>query len=429
MRSAVTTHPVLSVDKISKRYATYRSNFSRFATWFGVDVAPLSEFWAVKDISFEMAKGQCLALIGQNGAGKSTLLKLITGIVKPTMGQIRVTGRISALLELGLGFNPELTGRQNIYQAGGLIGFPREQLNEYMPSVEEFADIGEFFDQPLRVYSSGMQARLAFSLATAIRPEVLIVDEVLAVGDMAFQRKCFRRLEEYQQEGTAILFVSHGMESVKRLCEKAIWIDHGKMRAFGPSKDICEEYEREQLGFKANTGRAGPNTAVVRTAHFDPALASGARGDSYGDGDGYIEKFWISDSSGNAVNVVGSDEDFVVNYVVRFESTCTDVWFGMMIKTVDGVCVYANHTDSEFEPANFDRGDRIVVKFVLKNALAPGTYFLNCGTNHAKCGGRRVLHRIVDVSMLRVTAAGKTNVSGVTDLRGVVTVAKADLIR
>jgi lipopolysaccharide transport system ATP-binding protein len=177
--------PVLHVDRVGKRYATYGSNLARFATWFGAKVHPLDEFWAARDISFSLRKGEALALIGQNGAGKSTLLKLITGTVRPTTGAVAVAGRVSAILELGLGFNPEFTGRQNIYQAGGLMGFSRERLTALMPEMEDFAELGEFFDKPLRVYSSGMQARLAFSLVTAVRPDVLIVEGLNELGRLA----------------------------------------------------------------------------------------------------------------------------------------------------------------------------------------------------------------------------------------------------
>ncbi|RVC41186.1 ABC transporter ATP-binding protein, partial [Mesorhizobium sp. M4B.F.Ca.ET.088.02.2.1] len=171
---------VLSVSHLSKRYASYASSLERFAGWFGAPVKPTEEFWPVKDISFSLAAGEALGLIGQNGAGKSTLLKLITGTVRPTEGTAHVSGRISAILELGLGFNPEFTGRQNAYHGGGLMGHSQARLNELMPHIEDFAEIGEFFDQPVRTYSSGMHARLAFALATAERPEVLIVDEVLS---------------------------------------------------------------------------------------------------------------------------------------------------------------------------------------------------------------------------------------------------------
>ncbi|WP_404401331.1 ABC transporter ATP-binding protein [Pelagibacterium halotolerans] len=233
---------VLHVEGVGKCYAAYSSNMARFASWFGAKVRPVSEAWAVRDIGFTLNRGEALALIGQNGAGKSTLLKLITGTVRPTTGRISVAGRISAILELGLGFNPEFTGRQNVYQAGGLMGFSQEELTRLMPEIEDFAELDEYFDEPLRVYSSGMQARLAFSLATAVRPEVLIVDEVLSVGDSYFQHKSFDRIRQFKEEGTAILFVTHSMGDVRALCERVILLDQGKVLRDGPPDEVVDYY-------------------------------------------------------------------------------------------------------------------------------------------------------------------------------------------
>lgn len=233
---------LLSVSGVGKCYATYSSNLARFATWFGASARPVSEYWAVKDVSFDLRPGEALALIGQNGAGKSTLLKMITGTVRPTKGQIAVNGTISAILELGLGFNPEFTGRQNIYQAGGLMGFSHEKLATLMPDIEAFAEIGEFFDQPLRMYSSGMQARLAFALVTAVRPDVLIVDEVLSVGDSYFQHKSFDRIRQFKDEGAAILFVSHALSDVRSLCDRVLLLDKGTVLKDGQPDEVVDYY-------------------------------------------------------------------------------------------------------------------------------------------------------------------------------------------
>lgn len=421
----------LAIQTVGKSYPAWGSNLARFASWFGAPVKPPSEFWAVRDVSFSLQRGEALALIGQNGAGKSTLLKMITGTVRPTTGSIGVNGRISAILELGLGFNPEFTGRQNIYQAGGLMAFSREELSRLLPEIEEFAEIGEFFDAPLRVYSSGMQARLAFALATAVRPEVLIVDEVLAVGDMAFQRKCFRRLEEYQKGGTSLLFVSHALDSVVRLCEKALWLDRGAMRKIGPSKEICEAFERESLGFQENADGPVKHGSTDKGGHFDSDFAVREWGQQYGDGDARIEKFWLADAFGRAVNVVPAGEDFSINYVVRFVRGCEDVHFGMMVKTVDGVCVFATHFDAqgyEYASRNFAPGEIIQVQFRSKNNLAPGTYFLNCGTNHLKNGKRVVLHRVIDVDCMRVTPHASRNLTGIVDLHASIAVTKVEAV-
>ena len=233
---------VLSVANVGKRYATYPSLLHRLSSWFGFSTKLRGEFWANSNISFEVRRGEAVALIGANGAGKSTLLKMITGTVRPATGSIHVAGRISAILELGLGFNPELTGRQNIRQAGALMGYSQDELTELMPGIEAFAEIGLFFDQPLRVYSSGMQARLAFSLATARRPDLLIVDEVLSVGDSYFQHKSFDRIREFKAAGTTILLVTHALADARSLCDRVVLIDKGKILKDGAPDEVIDFY-------------------------------------------------------------------------------------------------------------------------------------------------------------------------------------------
>mgnify|MGYP000465791091 FL=1 len=233
---------VLHVDDVSKRYASYSSETMRFLSWFGFPTKPASEFWALRNLSFDMNRGECLALIGQNGAGKSTLLKIITGTVRPSSGNVHLAGRVSAILELGIGFNPDLTGRENVYHSGGLLGMTHQQLEELMPSIEDFAEIGEHFDHPLRTYSSGMQGRLAFSLATAVRPDILIVDEVLSVGDSYFQHKSFQRILKFREEGTSILFVTHSLGAVREICDRVILLDKGEKIRDGRPDEVIDFY-------------------------------------------------------------------------------------------------------------------------------------------------------------------------------------------
>ncbi len=233
---------VLDVQGVSKRYATYKSAAHRALSWFDIPVSPESEFWALKDITFKVDSGQASAIIGPNGAGKSTLLKLITGTVRPTSGTIRVGGRTHAILELGLGFNPEFSGRQNVYMAGGMMGLSGTQIDRVIDEIAEFAELGDFFEQPLRVYSSGMQARLAFSVATAVRPDLLIVDEVLSVGDSYFQHKSFDRIRRFKEEGSSILLVTHGMSDVRALCDRVILLDKGRVLKDGVPDEVVDYY-------------------------------------------------------------------------------------------------------------------------------------------------------------------------------------------
>lgn len=205
-----------------------------------------NEFLALDHVSFKLEKGKTLGLIGKNGAGKSTTLKLISGILKPTEGSIKTYGNIVPMLELGAGFDLELTGKENIYLNGAILGYSKEYLESKFDEIVEFAEIKEFIDMPIRNYSSGMMARLAFSIASVVQPEILIVDEILAVGDVAFQEKSFNRMKELMSGGATVLFVSHDLEKIEEMCDKVIWLDHGKVVMFGDTDEVCEAYKKAQ---------------------------------------------------------------------------------------------------------------------------------------------------------------------------------------
>ena len=202
-----------------------------------------TEFYALKEVGFTIERGESVALIGANGSGKSTMLKLIAGVMHPTVGSVDIDGTIAPLIELGAGFDMDLTARENIYLNGAVLGYDNAFIDEHFDEIIEFAEIGEFVDVPLKNYSTGMVARLGFSIATQVKADILVVDEVLAVGDFMFQQKCHKRMEELLEGGTTLLFVSHDAEQVKRLCKRAIWLDHGKLMADGPAEEVCEKYK------------------------------------------------------------------------------------------------------------------------------------------------------------------------------------------
>jgi lipopolysaccharide transport system ATP-binding protein len=233
---------ILKVKGIGKAFRAYRSEWQRFGRWFGLPLKPSEENWVIRDIHFDIEAGEAIGIVGQNGAGKSTLLKIITGTLKPTEGQLHVNGRISAILELGMGFNLELTGRQNVRHVAGLMGFSSEQIDNTMSEIEFFAEIGEYFDEPVRTYSSGMQMRVAFAVATAWRPEILIVDEALSVGDTYFQHKSFTKIREYREQGTTLLIVSHDRNAIQTLCNRAILLDKGSVIKDGAPEEVFDFY-------------------------------------------------------------------------------------------------------------------------------------------------------------------------------------------
>ena len=232
----------LHVQNLGKSYRKWGSELRRVASWFVPSIAPREEHWVLKDVTFSIGPGEAVGVVGQNGAGKSTLLKLITGTTQPTQGQVQLRGRVSAILELGMGFNPDLTGRQNAYHSAGLMGYSQADIERAMPEIEAFAEVGEYFDQPVRTYSSGMQMRVAFSVATAFKPDLLIVDEALSVGDSYFQHKSFDRIRQFRNEGVSIMMVTHGMGDVRTLCDRVILLDKGIVLKDGQPDEVVDYY-------------------------------------------------------------------------------------------------------------------------------------------------------------------------------------------
>ncbi len=264
--------PVIEFNKVSKRFLLHQQRTSlQERLTRSVRPAPASEeFWALRDVSFSVEQGESIGLIGHNGAGKSTALKLMTRILEPTSGTVSMQGRVAALLELGSGFHPDLSGRENVYLYGSLMGFGRREMQQRLDAIVEFAEIGDFFDMEVKHYSSGMYTRLAFAAATEVDPEILITDEVLAVGDETFQRRCMERIYRFRRMGKTIVFVSHALEVVRTLCDYAVWLDKGVVRAFGPSSEVIDEYladvnrkERERVDrLRASSDNDDPDNAL-----------------------------------------------------------------------------------------------------------------------------------------------------------------------
>lgn len=390
----------ISVDRAGKAYKQYPSKLAKVIDWF-TPIEKHSKKWVLKDVSFNIGAGESVAIIGVNGAGKSTLLKMITGTTKPNAGTIDANGRIAALLELGMGFHPDFTGRQNVYMAGQIQGMTVDEINSVFDDIISFADIGDYIDQPVRVYSSGMQVRLAFAVATAIRPDILIVDEALSVGDAAFQRKCYRKIEYFQEKGTTLLFVTHDIETVKRLCQKAIFIHNGTLFNFGPAKTVCDQYEEILFGGSKTTS----NKKSTLQAIVDPGLMSDCEV-AYGDGRATIEKIWFENHEGKKSNIFECSQKFSLNYRVKFNQDVSDVQFSFMIKTKDGVSLFGTDTShlNKIKNKHFSAGDEYVMKFEIGNSFAPGAYYINCGLRDDTNDVPVFLHRRIDSAIFKVIA-------------------------
>jgi lipopolysaccharide transport system ATP-binding protein len=273
---------LLSVESLGKAYRIYPSRWARLAEWIAPGTPRHQLQWVLRDVSFAVAPGESVGIIGRNGAGKSTLLKLVTGTTQPSAGEVRVEGRVAALLELGMGFHPEFTGRENVFMTGQLMGLSEQEIAAAMPQIEGFAEIGRYGDAPLRTYSSGMQVRLAFSVATAFRPDILIVDEALAVGDLYFQHKCYARIRQFRAEGMTLLFVSHDPGAIKSLCDRALLLDGGGVRADDRPDSVLDFYnalvaEQENaagLPALAPSKDAGMRSGDRRAVLLDVALVA-----------------------------------------------------------------------------------------------------------------------------------------------------------
>ncbi len=386
------------------------------------------EFWALRDVSFEVKRGEVVGIVGRNGSGKSTLLQLICGTLSPTTGSVRTHGRIAALLELGSGFNPEFTGRENVYLNAAVLGLDTAEIDRRFEAIAAFAEIGQFMDQPVKTYSSGMAVRLAFAVAINVDPEILVVDEALSVGDELFQRKCFARIEEIRARGATILFVSHSGGTVIELCDRAVLLDSGRMLASGKPKDVIGRYQKllyssadkaEEVRQEIRRHFAGPTHAEPAGACVgaEPTLHGGLESEetydeslkpstttvfqSHGAEIGDVELLTMD---GRKVNGLIRGRRYRFRYRVHFDRGLCNVRFGMLIKSLTGFPICGNLSEgSILEGAMIERaGQHAAVEFRFDCLLNPGTYFMNAGVFGSLDDGETLLHRLADILTFRV---------------------------
>jgi lipopolysaccharide transport system ATP-binding protein len=393
------------------------------------------EFWALRNVSFEVRNGETIGIIGRNGSGKSTLLQIICGTLSPTTGTVSTRGRITALLELGSGFNPQFTGRENVYLNGAILGLSKQEIDSRFDDIAGFANIGDFIEQPVKIYSSGMVVRLAFAVQAMVDPDILIVDEALAVGDEKFQRKCFARIEELKSKGTSILFVSHSGAQIIEFCEKALLLEHGvrllytqpakAVRAYHKliyaSKDeqvnLVKEYRMaDQSGQDISAlepAASKPNPDAVTTDTLNPGLVSQTK-EVYPVQGAEIQSFRILDKGGHPVNVLQPGENYSFEVSGQFLSDNDKVYFGIHIRSVSGMSLTGQRYP---EKGNFidhvRAGESFRITYGFKMILLPGVYFVGGGVwsyNDPNC-----LHRILDALMFRVTSNQKPISFGYVD--------------
>jgi lipopolysaccharide transport system ATP-binding protein len=428
---------------LSKAYRIFKAPEDRLKQMlFGRWRSFHHEFWALRDVDLDVHKGETVGLIGINGSGKSTLLQLICGTLTPTQGTVRVRGRIAALLELGAGFNPEFTGHDNVFINGAILGMTQKQMEARYNDIVKFADIGEFLDQPVKTYSSGMYARLAFAVAIHVDPEILMVDELLSVGDEAFQRKCFARIREIRNAGATVLFVSHAAPTIVQLCDRAVLLDHGRRLLTANPKlavakyqklvyappEKSEEIRQEILRLDASgAGKAstdsdddeatGGQVPEGNGELFDPNMVPKSSV-AYVSRGATIEEPGILDANGKRVNVLVAGRVYQYSYTVNFDKPATGVRFGMMIKNVVGIEIAGAASHPPTGGVEFiDSGQHVRVTFQFRNLLAPGSYFLNAGVlGKVDETGESWLHRLLDAVMFRVDPTPGMVATGIVNL-------------
>ena len=444
--------PAISVHNVSKKYRLYGSPRERLLEALNPFRRQYHrEFWALRDISLDVPKGQTLGIIGRNGSGKSTLLQIICSILRPTSGTVEVNGRVSALLELGAGFNPEFTGRQNVIFNGRLIGLSDQDMRGRLAQIEAFADIGEFFDQPVKTYSSGMFVRLAFAAAINVDPDILVVDEALAVGDAKFQHKCYNKFREFQDAGVTVVLVTHDMTAVSVHCDHAMLLSQGRIAMLGEPRVVINKYwemlaeAMPRPGAGLAEGPAGqaapadeakapgpPQTEGQRTrdpileaflaerpdedrAHTRPEYNSNEH--RYGDGRSEIVDFLLASDGRFNPPFVACNSSVDLYMKVRFYGDIDEPTYGFKIKTLEGVVIYATNTgklDQSVRPVR--AGDTVTWKFTMPMNVPAGHYFIGLGVGQRMPNDEDIpLDRRYDLIHLRVENG--THFDGLADLR------------
>lgn len=423
----------ITVQDVTKVYRLYDKPIDRLKESISLTHKSYhKDFYALNGISFTVEKGQTVGIIGTNGSGKSTILKIITGVLTPTTGTVTVNGKISALLELGAGFNMDYTGIENIYMNGTMMGFTRKEMDEKLQDILDFADIGDFVYQPVKTYSSGMFVRLAFALAINVEPEILIVDEALSVGDVFFQAKCYRRMEEIRKSGTTILMVTHDMGSVIKYCEKVILLNRGNFVAEGEAGHMVDLYKKilagqaeeleEELAQEAG-GDAQVQSADLRQDYSDPhkeqlmkdKLTINPNRTEYGDKRAEIYDFGLLDERGNITNLLLKGEMFTIRERIRFHAPLEAPIFTYTIKDKKGADLTGTNTMYEgCEIQSVESGDIYQVEFKQKMTLQGGEYLISMSCTGFEEGEHVVYHRMYDVANL--TVISNKNTVGVYDM-------------
>lgn len=405
----------IQIENVTKKYNLYANPQDRFreAVGLGGKKSLHSDFYALNGVSFDVKKGETVGIVGTNGSGKSTLLKIITGVLKPTSGNVKVEGRISALLELGAGFNQEYTGMENIYLNGRMMGYSRKEMEKRVPDIVEFAEIGEFINQPVKTYSSGMFARLAFAVAINVEPDILIVDEALSVGDLFFQNKCFRKFDELKEKNVTILFVSHDISSVRQMCSRVLWIEKGNQQIFDESDKVCDMYmDMKRKGMNELQENVTDNDAVYVEPNFKddkikfPSInwkESSIQTEKL-----EIKSVYLTDDKNRIVSSMEVDEKYKYHVVISLKENMKDLIVGIVVENNKGIPLYDfNNYINEGKVMEGKNGDIIeaVFEFTLPRIMK-GTYLVSAAVAQGRQENHIMLTWLHGVMELEVINKG-----------------------
>ena len=413
----------IKITGLCKNYKMFNRKRDRLIETIIPGIKRHSEFSAIKDLDLTIKKGEAIGLLGKNGAGKSTLLKMITGVVIPSGGKIEVNGKISSLLELGAAFNMDLTGEENIYQHGQVMGLTKEQIEATKQDVIDFADIGEHLYQPVKTYSSGMFARLAFACAINVNPDILIVDEVLSVGDIAFQLKCFKKFEEFKKKGKTLLFVTHNVADVIRNCNRAIIINKGQKIYDGNVKDGVEKYKKIIVGIDTENSVDEISEEINNNLKIEDEIKNiksdqnnnkewkenfvqNPNAIEYGNGKAEVIDFGVFDTKGNILNSIDNDKTVVLKSKIVFNEKIVDPIFTMTVKDFKGLDMMGTNTLNEkIVTGIYEKGEEVIVEFKQKLSLAPNKYTLSFSCTHYNAKGElEVLSRKYDALLIDISS-------------------------
>lgn len=405
----------IEVKNLSKVYKLYDKPSDRFKEALRLTRKQYREHYALRDVNMTIHQGETVGIIGTNGSGKSTILKIITGVLHPTAGEVQVNGRISALLELGAGFDMEYNGIENVYLNGTMIGFSEEEIERKLPEILDFADIGDYVHQPVKTYSSGMFVRLAFAVAINIDPEILIVDEALSVGDVFFQAKCYRKFEEFKAKGKTIVFVSHDLSSVSKYCDRVYLLNQGVLLGEGSPKKMIDAYKQVLVGQYEEEGKGGGEHGQSGQPGQNPELLE------YGTHQAEIREVYITDERGIRANAILKGSTFSIHMKVAFYEHIPSPIFAYSVKNVIGVEITG--TNTMVEKAYLDSGEPGQVKevvFTQEMNLQGGEYLLSLGLTGYEGDRFQVYHRLYDA--LNITVVSDKNTVGYYDMNSRISV-------